>query len=64
MFDFGNKQARTNPVVADVASGIPCGVASRRGALHLKGFNGLNIITTILYLYLEKPALQQQPPAA
>ncbi|CAK0786785.1 hypothetical protein CVIRNUC_009999 [Coccomyxa viridis] len=31
-FDFGNKKARDQPLDVDVASGVPCGVAARRGA--------------------------------
>ena len=30
-FDFGNKKARDQPLDVDVASGVPCGVAARRG---------------------------------
>lgn len=33
IFDFGNKQARNNAVDVNVASGIPCGMAARRGEL-------------------------------
>ncbi len=31
VFDFGNKKSRDQPVDVDVASGIPCGIAARRG---------------------------------
>ena len=34
MFDFGNKKTRDQPVDVDVASGVPCGIAARRGELH------------------------------
>ena len=32
-FDFGNKKARDQPLDVDVASGVPCGVAARRGMI-------------------------------
>ena len=32
-FDFGNKKARDQPLDVDVASGVPCGVAARRGII-------------------------------
>ena len=31
LFDFGNKKPRDQPVNVDVAGGVPCGVAARRG---------------------------------
>ena len=40
LFDFGNNKVRDQPVNVAVASGVPCGVAARRGdvsqlALHI-----------------------------
>lgn len=34
VFDFGNKKSRDQPVDVDVASGVPCGIAARRGEPH------------------------------
>ena len=31
LFDFGNNKPRDQPVNVAVASGVPCGVAARRG---------------------------------
>ncbi|CAL8465339.1 g4874 [Coccomyxa elongata] len=50
VFDFGNKKSRNQPVDVDVASGVPCGIAARRGAdIDAVGFVFLrNAVASIL----------------
>ena len=33
LFDFGNNKPREQPVNINVGSGVPCGVAARRGTI-------------------------------
>ena len=44
--DFGNNKDRANPVIVDVASGIPCGVAAKSG----------NDVDAIGIVFLQRPS--------